>query len=158
MRGILAVGLSALLLGGCAGAALVVGGAGTGVAMGTGVEQTLSGITYKTFTNPIGEVHTATLRTLDRMDMRMTGDSKTPEGRAITATAAGRTIEIELERLTPNTTRMRVKAIKDDSMIFTDASTATEIILQTAQTVDEIATTARPATPAKSQTKGGKRI
>ena len=48
----------------------------------------------------------------------------------ITAHAADRDIESELEALTPATTRMLVTAKKDGG-ILRDGATATEIILQT---------------------------
>jgi len=47
----------------------------------------------------------------------------------ITARAADRDIDIEIEALTPNTTRLTVVAKKDGGLIR-DSATATEIILQ----------------------------
>ena len=44
-------------------------------------------------------------------------------------------IDIELEELTPATTRMRVVTNKGD-FFFKDGATSTEIILQTAQVVE----------------------
>ena len=52
----------------------------------------------------------------------------------ITARASDRNIEVEIESLTPNTTRVAVTAIKDGGIIR-DAATATEIILQTEKLV-----------------------
>jgi len=52
----------------------------------------------------------------------------------ITARAADRDIQIELEALTPATTRMLVTAKKDGG-ILQDSATATEIILQTEKNV-----------------------
>jgi hypothetical protein len=66
------------------------------------------------------------------MDMPVAADEKTETGWKLTATASERTIEIEFERLTERTTRMRVVA--NEGISFKDASTATEIITQTAQT------------------------
>ena len=143
MMRLLAVAIVSVWLGGCA-AGLVVAGAGTGVAMGTGVDHTLSGITYKTFTAPVGEVRQASLRTLRQMDMTVTDDHASEDGWTITAAAAERTIDIGLEKLTANTTRMRV-AVDKGGIFFKDAATATEIVSQTAQTIDE---RPRPA-PAK---------
>jgi len=59
-------------------------------------------------------------------------DAKTETGWEVSATATDRVIEIELERLTDRTTRMRVVADKGE-ILFKDTATATEIILQTAQ-------------------------
>ncbi len=50
------------------------------------------------------------------------------------AKAGDPNIEIELEALTPNTTRMRVVAKKDGGMIV-DSSTAVEIITQTEKSI-----------------------
>src|SRR4051794_694139 len=136
------VGLG-LLLQGCAAAGLAVAGAGAGVSMGTGVEHTMNGIAYKTFTAPANNVRFATLKTLDRMGMTITTDEQTEAGWKLVAAANERTIDIELERVTDQVTRMRVVANKGD-IFFKDASTATEVILQTAQTLqDSPAPTAR---------------
>ena len=52
----------------------------------------------------------------------------------IKARAADREIELEIEALTPNTTRLAVTATKDRGFIR-DSATATEIILQTEKIV-----------------------
>ena len=69
------------------------------------------------------------------MDIKVVKDEKTTENHLIMAEAADRSIEIELEPLTRLTTRMRVVA-NMGHFFLKDAATATEIILQTAQTVD----------------------
>ena len=126
----------AVLLQGCAAAGLAVVGAGAGVGMGTGVEHELNGVAYKTFATPVDAVHHATRATLARLAMPITADARTQEGWKVSASAADRTIDIELERLTPRTTRMRVVANKGD-LFFKDSATSTEIILQTAQTLQD---------------------
>lgn len=126
----------ALALQGCAGAGLTLFGVGAGVSAGTAVDYTLSGIAYKTFTTPLPELRVATLKTLDRMAFQRVADEKTDFGHKIQAKAEEREIRIELERLTPQTTRMRVTADHPGG-ILRDRSTATEIIVQTANTVDE---------------------
>ena len=119
--------LAALNLAGCAGVALTAGG----IAGSAGVNHTLSGIVYKTFTAPMKDLRTATLKTLNMMQITVTADKKAEYGWRIDGTAYERTIEIELERLTPAVTRMRVTV--DKGSIFKDSATSTEIILQTAQ-------------------------
>jgi hypothetical protein len=141
---------AAILLQGCAAAGLAVVGAGAGVGMGTGVEHELSGIGYKVFTTPVDVVHHATRATLVRLAMPITADTRTKDGWSLTATAADRTIDIELERLTPRTTRMRVVANKGD-LFFKDSATSTEIILQTAQTLQDDPTGTRSARKRRSQ-------
>ena len=133
-----------VLLQGCAAAGLAVVGAGAGVGMGTGVEHELNGIAYKTFATPADAVHHATRATLARLAMPITADARTQEGWKLSASAADRTIEIELERLTPRTTRMRVVANKGD-LFFKDSATSTEIVLQTAQTLQDDPTGAKSA-------------
>lgn len=158
MRGLIASALSALLLSGCAAAGMTVASAGAGVAMGSGVEHTMTGITYKTFTAPLLEVRQATLQGLERMDIAIEGDAQTDDGWMVSGTARDRLIDIELESVSARTTRMRVVANKGN-IFFKDAATATEIILQTAQALDEQALArARPPAPAKSPATGkGKR-
>src|SRR5262249_44161587 len=102
-----AIGLI-LVLQGCAAAGMTVFGAGAGVGMGTGVEHTLNGIAYKTFASPVSDMRFAALKTLGRMRMPVTHDEETKEGWTLSADAADRTVDIELQRLTEGTTRMRV--------------------------------------------------
>lgn len=123
------------LQGGCAAAGLTVAGAGAGVAMGSGVEHTLSGITYKTFTASANDVRFASLKALDRMGMKLASDAATEDGFKLVATANQRTIEVEIERLTDAACRMRVVANKGD-IFFKDSATATEVILQTAEALE----------------------
>jgi hypothetical protein len=86
---------------GCAAVALTAGG----VAGSAGVEHTLSGITYKTFASSLAEVRHAALTTLGRMDIEVTNDHETEDGREIQAVAKDRTIDIELEAITQKTTK-----------------------------------------------------
>jgi hypothetical protein len=122
---------TAMALFGCAPIALTAGS----IAGSAGVNHTMSGIAYKTFTTPMKNLRVATLKTLNRMEMKVVQDGKSEEGWQIAATAADRKIGIELEELTPATTRMRVVTNKGD-FFFMDGATSTEIILQTAQIVE----------------------
>lgn len=152
--------LAVNLLSGCAAAGLTVAGAGAGVAMGSGVEHTLNGIAFKTFTAPVDEIRVATMDAFRRMDMTVTEDAKTEEGWKLAATARDRVIDVELEGLTRNLTRMRVVANKGE-IFFKDAATGTEVIMQVAQSLDERAMARRQEPPAPNKqataTKGGKR-
>lgn len=118
------------MLGGCAAVALTT----LGVGMATGVSHTLGGIVYKTFTAPQTTVRKATMTALNRMQIQVTKTKRTGSSETITARAGDRDVEIELESLTPNTTRMNVTARKDAG-ILRDGATATEIILQTERVV-----------------------
>jgi hypothetical protein len=111
---------------GCAPVMLTV----LGVGMATEVSHTLGGMVYKTFTAPQAQVKRASIGALNRMQIRVLAAKRAGTTETITAHAAGRDIEIELEALTPATTRMLVTAKKDGG-ILRDGATATEIILQT---------------------------
>ena len=126
---------AALALQGCAALALsaVSAVAGTGVSLGAG--HAIDSITYKTFSVPLGELSRATMTTLDRLDMPVLEFENTDDGQTITAQAGDREIDIELDRLTTATTRMRVVAKKN--WLIRDRATATEIILQTDRTLSE---------------------
>jgi len=131
---------------GCAAVGLTLFGVGAGVTAGTGVSYTLDGIAYRTFTVPEERLAAATLKTLQRMDIEVrdiavNGNRSAESGRMITAVAGDRTIEIQLDRLTAKTTRMRVNA--KQGWFFKDRATAMEIIAQTEQTLDDEAGTAK---------------
>ena len=124
------VGLFFLLsLSGCAAVGMTLFGVGAGVATGTSVSYTLDGIAYRTFTAPISQVEGATRTALDRMGIKIEGTSKTDQGKAIKAISNDRQIEIELEMVSPKTTRIRTVARQ--GIFFKDRATATEIIMQT---------------------------
>ncbi len=127
---VFSLGIAALNLGGCAAVALTA----LGVGMATGVSHTLSGMVYKTFAAPQAQVKHATVGALNRMQIKVVGAKRDGSTETIRAKAADRDIEIELEALTPSTTRMAVIA-KKDSGVLRDGATATEIILQTEKLV-----------------------
>ncbi len=122
--------LSTFWLGGCAAVALTAAGVG----MATGVQHTLSGMVYKTFTTPEAQVKRASLGALHRMQIKVVGAKRDGTTETIRALAGDRKIEIELEALTPMTTRMMVTATRDGG-ILRDGATATEVILQTEKLV-----------------------
>ena len=65
---------------------------------------------------------------LNKMGIKVTSSSRIEGSEVIKASATDREIEVELEPLTSNTTRMRTVARKG---LFYDSATSTEIILQT---------------------------
>jgi len=99
-----------------------------GVGAAAGVQHTLTGIAYRTFSVPLPKVRAAVLTAFDRMGIKLGGKEPIENGERLTARASDREIEIELEAITPKTTRMRSTA---KTGVFRDAATATEIILQT---------------------------
>lgn len=125
---VLIILIHAVSLSGCAAAVTSVAGIGGSAA----ITHTMNGITYRTFTAPEAKVRVATIKALDRMQIKLTSDSFQEKSniRLVTAKTTERKIEIQLEPISPNTTRMRVIA-KKGTGIFYDASTAEEIIQQT---------------------------
>lgn len=121
--------LSCLLLTGCEPVGMTLFGVGTGVATGTSVSYTLDGYAYRTFTASLPEVEGATRTALNRMGIRVASTARTDQGKALMAHASDRDIEIELERVSPRTTRIRTVA--KQGVFFKDRATATEIIYQT---------------------------
>ena len=115
---------------GCAAVALTA----VGVGMATGVSHTLGGIVYKTFAAPQPKVRRSTVAALGRMQIKVVEAKQDGNREIIRARAYDRDIEIEIESLTPNTTRVTVTAIKDGGLVR-DAATATEIVLQTEKLV-----------------------
>lgn len=117
------------LLNGCAAIGLTLFGVGAGVATGTSVSYTFDGIAYRTFTVPLPKVENATRTALNQMGIKVDATSKTEQGKAISATANDRQIEIEFEAVSSKTTRMRTVA--KQGIFFKDRATAGEIIMQT---------------------------
>lgn len=89
-----------------------------------------NGQASRTFTATLPRVHVAVLAALKKMSIKPGPTEKTEQGERITAKAGGRTIEIELEVLTANTTRMRTIA-RNEGGLTLDSATATEITNQT---------------------------
>lgn len=111
---------------GCAPLALTAAGVAGGVTAG----HHLGGIAYRTFAEPLPKVRAATNKALARMAIKPERTEAIDNGERVIALVPGRTIEIELEALTPSTTRMRVVAKKDGGVLV-DAATAIEVINQT---------------------------
>jgi hypothetical protein len=117
--------LLGILLAGCEPVALTV----FGVSAATGVNHALGGIVYKTFSEPLPKVKRGTLAALKHMAIKVDSTVMREGVEVISATANDRRIEIELEPISSNTTRMRAVARQPTGLW--DSATATEIILQT---------------------------
>ena len=120
---------------GCAALALTVFATGAGISTSTSTNYLLDSIAYKTFTIPEQGLRVATLRTLKRMAIEVKENQATEGGRKIVAVASNRTIEIELDRLTARTSRMRVNV--KQGWFFRDRASAAEIIVQTERTLEQ---------------------
>jgi hypothetical protein len=103
-------------------AALGVGGSAV-------LNHKINGSPTRTFTASLPKVRSASMGALKRMGIATEAAKKIDSGEVITARAGNREIEVELEFLTLNTTRMRVVA--RNGSLFYDSATASEIIAQT---------------------------
>jgi hypothetical protein len=124
-----------LTLTGCA--ALAAGLASVGA--GYGVGNFVSGTNYRTFTEPLPKVRIATLTAFRRMAINVNSTEKTKAGEVLRATANDRRIEVELEAISPNATRMRSVA-KHQGSILLDQATGLEIVVQTEKELARLAT------------------
>lgn len=122
----LAVVLSSLMATGCAGVALTAAGLGGGVA----ASHHMGGLAYRTFTAPLPKVRNAVFAAMKKMNIKPDHTEKIELGERVVAIAGDRIIEIELESLTSNTTRVRA-VVRKEGGILVDAATAIEIINQT---------------------------
>ena len=115
----------AALVSGCETLAL----AGLGVGGTAAVNHKMTSTPTRTFTASLNKVKLASIGALKRMGIQHDVIKKVENGEIITARVGKRAIEVELESLTANTTRMRVVA--RDGGFFYDGATASEIIVQT---------------------------
>lgn len=120
-----AILIMAALVAGCEPVSLAVLGIGGSAA----VNHQMGGSPARTFTAPLPKVKTASIGALKRMGIQTDEIKKIENGEIITARVGKREIEVELEVLTVNTTRMRVVARSGG--FFYDGATANEIIVQT---------------------------
>ena len=115
----------------------LVGQGCASVATPTGVNYTLDGIAFRTFSSPVEQMRRASLTTFRRMDMVVKSDDTLEDGgRELVVSAGDRTFHVELEKLTARTTRMRITAT--NSWLWRDRSTAGEILVQTERALEEM--------------------
>jgi hypothetical protein len=129
--------LVALLISGCEPLAVTMAGVGTAV----GANHALGGVVYKTFTEPQQKVAQSTRTALTRMGIKVESVAKHDGTQVIVASARDRKIEIELEAISPQATRMR--AVARSGSGFWDSATATEIILQTDKALSTVVASRR---------------
>src|SRR5262245_53128747 len=118
--------LPLLAAGGCASIGVTLAGLGAGV----GLNHYSNNVTSRTFTESFAEVRRAALGALARMGISVESTVENGATTTITAKAGGREIEIEIEPVTANATRMQSIARKEGSPVL-DSATAAEIIAQT---------------------------
>ncbi|MBS1191976.1 MAG: hypothetical protein H6R10_3768 [Rhodocyclaceae bacterium] len=105
-----------------------------GVGASAGIAHQMNGHAYGTFTAPLPKVKAATLTALRRMNILVVSQAKTSTGEFLRARASDRQIEIEIETITPTTTRLHAVARMDTVLV--DGATAAEIISQTRKSME----------------------
>jgi hypothetical protein len=121
-----------LTLSGCAlipfaGAAAVSGGA-------AGVNYSFTNVAYKTISYPVADVEAALHESLKKMNIK---EMKREAGEgivSITAVTSYLDISIDLEKVTPSVTNIKVNARR--GVFFKDKATATEIIVQVQENLE----------------------
>jgi hypothetical protein len=94
-------------------------------------------------TAPVETLETATLTALKAMNLEVKVREQTEGGLKITAQARYSDIDIELDRLTRQTARIRVDATA--GLALEDRVTAAEIVTQTARAMGDRSRRAQPA-------------
>lgn len=102
-----------------------------------GVEHTMSGADYKTFSAPLADVRTAVLQSFRDLEIAITEDAPLVGGGAqIVGEARRREITVKLEPVTPSLTRL--KMFVRQGLLGRDRATSSELIEQTARALAEI--------------------
>jgi hypothetical protein len=117
--------LACSVLAGCETLAL----SAIGASASAGLSYTMNGAAYRTFTAPETKVRAAAFTALKRMASPIDSSEKTDEGQVIKASMPHRSIEVHIEPLSPNATRVR--AVAKRGAFLHDTATASEIITQT---------------------------
>ena len=122
---IILLAIAALLLTGCEAIAISALGGGTSA----GISHTLGGTVSRTFTASLPKVRAAAMAALQRMHINVRSTGKVEGGEEISAKSINRSIDIELEEISANATRMSVTA--KSGVFRSDSATGAEILLQT---------------------------
>jgi hypothetical protein len=117
--------LACATLAGCETIAISALGAGASA----GISYTINGEASRTFTASEARVKAAAFTALKRMASPIESTEKTDEGHLIKAVMPQRQIEVYIEPLSPNATRVR--AVAKRGAFMHDRATATEVITQT---------------------------
>jgi hypothetical protein len=135
-----------LLLGACEPLAIAIVGAGASAAL----RYNMDGVASRTFTAPVAAVKSASLAAIERMGLELDGVSSFDTGETILARAQNREIELELEPISKQATRIRITA-KGGSFLY-DNATAYELVQQTEKLLEAGIAAAKltPAVPAQA--------
>jgi hypothetical protein len=131
-------GLSLLALPGCAAVGMSMVNQSAGSAASAGISHAFGGSTYRTYSVPAAEVERASIGALQDMGMTIDSVKDDEDNRVIVARAHHRKVEVVIEPVTDRATQVGV-SVAEGLGIFHDSATATEIVLQTAARIGEVA-------------------
>lgn len=121
-----------LIFSGCAALPFAVPAALSGGA--AGVNYSFTNIAYKTISHPSADVEAALHEALKKMNIREVKREAAGELVSVTAATAHLDIYIDIEKVTPSLTNIKVNAKRGP--FFKDKATAAEIIVQTMENLD----------------------
>ena len=102
-----------------------------------GVERTMGGSVYRTFSAPLDEVRDALLRSFADLDIAVDEEEELDDGSvAMKAEALHRHISIRFEPVTAELTRLKVYMRR--GWFGRDESTSNELIAQTARALEDV--------------------
>lgn len=116
--------LALAMLNGCAALAVSLAGAGAGA----GLSHQINGTATRTFSEPFDKVDNATRIASKRIFLQVEEVSTIDSGQITKARVGAMDVTMSLETLSPNLTRVTVKARKD--LFRVDVATAQEIVTQ----------------------------
>jgi hypothetical protein len=146
-----ALAVLAALVTGCTGIELAPLGAaalstGVGNAVKAGTEYTLTGTAYRTFSVPLEDLSVLARRTLDRLDLPVTGAAVHDTRLTLVAEGIDRTVRLTLTPISPSVTRLGVTVKRGP--IVRDRATTSELVTQIEQAVLPVAAARRAAATA----------
>jgi len=129
------------LAAGCTGIELPALGAaalsaGVGNSVRAGIEYTVTGTAYRTFSLPLEDLASTVRHTLERLELPVTAAAAHGARLDITAEGIGRSVRMELMPISPGLTRLKVSV--KQGLIRNDRATTSEIIGQIEREVDKI--------------------
>jgi hypothetical protein len=147
---LLALLVVALAAPGCAALALpplaAVLSGGAGEAVKVGVDTTVGGTSYRTFSAPLADVRDAVRQAFRALEIVITEDGTAKDGTALlTGEAYRRKIDVKLEPVTPMLTRLRM--VVRQGLLGRDRATAAELIEQTARALETLSPPGASALP-----------
>jgi hypothetical protein len=138
MRKVLTISIVCTALCGCAAPAgiAMVGSEAAGAGASAGIEHTMQGVAYRTFIASMPDVEAATRDALKVMSIGVTeAEDDEDYGRTLKAKTERRTVNIRFEKISDQTTQIRVDS--KSSLLSHDGATSGELINQTARILGE---------------------